>query len=333
MFMHTIDLGKYDYRTDLIDEKTSNSTSVKENLNNGISIDRREVFNNGCKNNYITINFLDITDKNNYLEVENVFVCELKKIIGDVLSKKILVVGLGNSKSTPDALGPLVIDNVLVTSHLFKLGEVEKGYSNVCSFKPNVTGVTGIETSNLVNNLVKFLNVDLVIVIDALAARSISRINKTIQITDSGITPGSGVGNYRDEISKKKLGVPVIAIGVPTIVDAATIVSDTFFYMIKQFSYKVNNFNNAKLKLINEDKQDYSQETCFLSDTLKEKLLGIIGTLSEEELNKLFQEVLIPIDCNMLVTPKEVDFIIEKLSMLIGNGINKTLHEAFNPTN
>ena len=111
------------------------------------------------------------------------------------------------------------------------------------------------------------------------------------------------------------------------------IVADTFNYMLKQFSYKIANINNQKMKLISEDKQDYSDQDINLSDSDKERILGLVGTLSKEELNKLFYEVLTPIDFNMMVTPKEIDFIIERLSMLIGNGINKSLHETFNPTN
>ena len=289
-----------------------------------------------CMSGEFAYENLDTVEKlyyDSYKKVEEVFVRELKEILGDIHDKKILVIGLGNSKSTPDALGPNSIDNVLVTRHLFELGEVEGGYTNVCSFKPSVLGVTGIETGDLILNMVSFLDVDLLIVVDALAAKSIERVNKTIQISDQGISPGSGVGNHRKELSKNTLGIPVIAIGIPTIVEATVIVADTFNYMLKQFSYKIANINNPKMKLISEDKQDYSDQDINLSDSDKERILGLVGTLSKEELNKLFYEVLTPIDFNMMVTPKEIDFIIERLSMLIGNGINKSLHETFNPTN
>ena len=311
--MHTIDLEKFKCRTDLVIEKKIGKSDYTYSVGKTISVDRRR--------------------DDNYKKVEEVFVRELKEILGDIHDKKILVIGLGNSKSTPDALGPNSIDNVLVTRHLFELGEVEGGYTNVCSFKPSVLGVTGIETGDLILNMVSFLDVDLLIVVDALAAKSIERVNKTIQISDQGISPGSGVGNHRKELSKNTLGIPVIAIGIPTIVEATVIVADTFDYMLKQFSYKIANINNPKMKLISEDKQDYSNQDINLSDSDKERILGLVGTLSKEELNKLFYEVLTPIDFNMMVTPKEIDFIIERLSMLIGNGINKSLHETFNPTN
>lgn len=328
--MHSIDLSKYDYRTDLIIEKNTNKTNHKYYEENNIIIDT--IIDKD--NTYITISYEDITDKDNYYYVENIFIKELKSIIKNYLTNntKILIVGLGNSKSTPDSLGPEVINNILVTRHLFALGEVEQGYRNVCSLKPQVTGVTGIETSDMIESIITKLSIDLVIVIDALAASSISRVNKTIQITDAGIAPGSGVGNNRKELSYKTLGIPVIAIGIPTIVDAATIVSDTMKYLLKQLSYKIKNINNVKDKLKNINNIDYSKQDIIFNEEGKEKVLGMIGTLNDDELKDLFSEVLTPLNYNLMVTPKEVDFIMEKLGTLIGNGINKCLHESYNPT-
>lgn len=328
--MHSIDLSKYDYRTDLIIEKNTNKTNHKYYEENNIIIDT--IIDKD--NTYITISYEDITDKDNYYYVENIFIKELKSIIKNYLTNntKILIIGLGNSKSTPDSLGPEVINNILVTRHLFALGEVEQGYRNVCSLKPQVTGVTGIETSDMIESIITKLSIDLVIVIDALAASSISRVNKTIQITDAGIAPGSGVGNNRKELSYKTLGIPVIAIGIPTIVDAATIVSDTMKYLLKQLSYKIKNINNVKDKLKNINNIDYSKQDIIFNEEGKEKVLGMIGTLNDDELKDLFSEVLTPLNYNLMVTPKEVDFIMEKLGTLIGNGINKCLHESYNPT-
>ena len=328
--MHSINLGKYDYRTDLIIEKKTNTTNHKYYEENNILIDT--IIDKD--NTYITISYEDITDKDNYYYVENIFIKELKSIIKNYLTNntKILIIGLGNSKSTPDSLGPEVINNILVTRHLFALGEVEQGYRNVCSLKPQVTGVTGIETSDMIESIINKLSIDLVIVIDALAASSISRVNKTIQITDAGIAPGSGVGNNRKELSYKTLGIPVIAIGIPTIVDAATIVSDTMKYLLKQLSYKVKNINNVKDKLKNINNIDYSKQDIIFNEEDKEKVLGMIGTLNDDELKDLFSEVLTPLNYNLMVTPKEVDFIMEKLGTLIGNGINKCLHDSYNPT-
>ena len=328
--MHSIDLGKYDYRTDLIIERLDVLENVEHYEENNILVDT--IIDKD--NTYITISFDDVTDKDNFRNVEKVFVNELKKVLSGYLSsvKSIMVVGLGNSRSTPDSLGPVVINNILVTRHLFELGEVEDGYLNVCSLKPQVTGVTGIETIDMIEGVVSKLKVDLIIVVDALASSSLERVNRTIQITDGGIEPGSGVGNNRGEISFKKLGVPVIAIGVPTIVDAATIVSDTMKYLLKQLSYKVENINNLKNKLINENMYDYSNQEVIFDKESKEAILGILGSLGDEELKQLFLEVLTPVNYNLMVTPKEVDYVIEKIGLLIGNGINKSLHKSFDST-
>ena len=185
----------------------------------------------------------------------------------------------------------------------------------------------------MITNLVKIVEPDFIIIIDALASSSIDRLNKTIQITSSGITPGSGVGNNREEISSDTMKVPVIAIGIPTVVDATTIVNDTFNYLVKQISYKIDNINNKKLKLVPERNQNYKDHNKNLSKEEKEKLLGMLGTLTESEFKNLIYEVLIPINENLIVTPKEVDFLIEILSLLLSSGINKTLHKQFNPTN
>ena len=246
-------------------------------------------------------------------------------------SSSCLVIGLGNEDSTPDSLGPLVVNDILVTKYLFNLGEVEEGYRNVSSFIPGVTGTTGIETKKVIDALIKATNPDFIIVIDALASSSMSRVNKTIQLTDTGIHPGSGVGNNREELSEESLKIPVIAIGVPTIVDAVTIVSDTFKYILKHFSYKIENIDNNKLKLVPNPNYLNHQEK--LSKEEKESLLGMVGTLSEEETKQLLVEVLSPIDYNLMVTPKEVDFVMKKLSNVISKSINKSLHDKYNSTN
>lgn len=333
--MHTIDLSKFSLRTDLIIENKDQSgyqTTSKEidNIKIETTISSDQV------SRYSTISFSDISDKDNHKKVEKVFINELKTYLKDIDLKEedtVLIVGLGNSSSTPDSLGPEAIKQILVTRYLFALGEVEEGYQNVATLTPEVTATTGIETSELITSLSKDINASLIIVIDALAASSLERVNKTIQITNTGIHPGSGVGNNRKEISFKTLNIPVIAIGVPTVVDAATIVSDTFKYMEKQFSYKLNNLDKAYLKLVPNSKQDYSQEESTLSEENKKEILGEVGTLTPEEFKQLVYEVLSPINYNLMVTPTEIDFLINKLSLLIGNGINKSLHKHFNPTN
>ena len=189
-------------------------------------------------------------------------------------------------------------------------------------------GETGIETSDLIKSIIDTVKPNFVIVIDALASSSLERINKTVQISTSGINPGSGVGNKRKEISEDTLGIPVIAVGVPTVVDAASIVSDTIGYMYKHFAYQKENINNPKNKLmvnvnyLNKDSQINNQD--------KENLFGIVGTLTEKQTKSLITEVLNPTGYNFMVTPKEEDFVIEKISDLISESLNHSLHNIEN---
>ena len=343
--MHTIDLKNKGYRTDLVideitrEKDTKLSSKILEKTKNvtveEVIIDEKTNCNKK-KGIYETISFTDITDKNNFKEVEELAIKTLKNMLNKLnisSNAKILVVGLGNASSTPDALGPKTLDHVLVTRHLFLLGDVEEGYRNVASFKPSVTGVTGIETKDLIEGIKEKIKPDILIVIDALASSSIERLNKTIQITSAGISPGSGVGNNRLEISQDTLHIPVIAIGVPTVVDGATIVENTLQLLLKKISYGLENKENEKLKLVPITNQNYLNHTKELSKEQKEDLLGMVGLLDEQELKSLILEVLLPVNYNMMVTPKEIDYLIEKLSLLLGNMINKSLHEPVNPTN
>ena len=343
---HEIDMKKYKIRTDMIVEsfdKTKNITGINHTVfqkENNITVEKTiidDIGEKACgkkKGIYQTISFDDITDKDNQKSIEEVLISVLKEFLEEKKinkSSSCLVIGLGNKDSTPDSLGPLVVNDILVTKYLFNLGEVEEGYRDVSSFIPGVTGTTGIETKKVIDALIKATNPDFIIVIDALASSSMSRVNKTIQLTDTGIHPGSGVGNNREELSEESLKIPVIAIGVPTIVDAVTIVSDTFKYILKHFSYKIENIDNNKLKLVPNPNYLNHQEK--LSKEEKESLLGMVGTLSEEETKQLLVEVLSPIDYNLMVTPKEVDFVMKKLSNVISKSINKSLHDKYNSTN
>lgn len=335
---HNIDLSKYKTRTDLAIEAIDNDKDgITSNIYEENNVKITEVFIddqaskriNKKKGNYITIEFNDITDYDNSKIVEKIFSKQLENLLRKMninSNQTCLVVGLGNSKSTPDSLGPLTINNILVTNHLFMLGEVEKGFRSVSAIIPGVLGQTGLETSELVESIVKKFKPDFLIVIDALASQSIERVNKTIQMTDTGIHPGSGVGNSRKEISKDTLKVPCIAIGVPTVVDAITIVSDTINYMHKHYSYSKANKDNPLNKLMTS-LPNYLNKKITINPKDKEVLLGIVGTLDDTEVKQLLFEVLTPIGFNLMVTPKEVDFLIEKLSLLISNGINKALHK------
>jgi spore protease len=340
-----IDLNKYNLRTDLVVEKIDENDKnhdgiiINKKTRNKLKITTIDVLENGVdkigkkQGRYITIEYEDVTDNSNY---KNVLI-NLKKELSDLFKylnineeDSCLIVGLGNDRSTPDSLGPLTINDIIVTRHIKEVvGTLEKGYREVSAFNPGVMGTTGIETSNIIKELINIVNPKFVIVIDALAASSINRLNKTIQITDTGIHPGSGVGNARKEISKEVLNIPVIAIGIPTVVDAVTIVSDTINYLYQLFSYKKDNINNPINKMISYQSINYINElnkNSKLNLKEKEALFGMIGNLSDVEIKNLINEVLCPIGYNLMVTPKEVDFIIHKLSKILSEGINHTIH-------
>ena len=210
----------------------------------------------------------------------------------------ILVVGLGNRNITPDALGPCVADHLNVTRHIIReYGKYAMGVEHaklVSAIVPGVMGQTGMETTEIVRGIVRETRPDLVIAVDALAARNSRRLNRTIQIADTGIHPGSGVGNYRNGMTKESLGVPVIGIGVPTVVDAATIVNDTMFNLIAAMSQ--------------------SKAFDILGDSLKE--------LNDGEKYELIRELLSPNLNAMFVTPKDIDESVKRLSYTISEGIN-----------
>lgn len=339
---HEIDLSKYSIRTDLISDTIDTSKSIDgitlDNDNVGdIAITRVIVGEEGTgrvdrkAGKYVTIAFSDVTDKLNREDVTDVLTKELKnfmKYMKITKKMKCLVVGLGNAMSTPDAVGPKVIEHVIVTKHIFEIEGIKrnKDYRNVSAFAPGVFGTTGIETHSIIKGIIIETDPDFLVIVDALASSSIDRVNKTIQITDAGISPGSGVGNMRKELSIETLGKPVLAIGVPTVVDAVTIVSDTINFMFKKFGYSMKNIGKASEKLKPVTTVNYLEEDNHISEEDKKRLLGILGDLSEEEIKSLIFEVLTPVGYNLMVTPKEVDFVIDKLSDVISISINKALH-------
>ncbi|MFC6332477.1 GPR endopeptidase [Paenibacillus septentrionalis] len=221
---------------------------------------------------------------------------------------KILIVGLGNWNVTPDALGPIVVENVVVTRHFFELmpNDVAPGYRPVSAVSPGVLGTTGIESSEIVKGIVDQSKPDLVIAIDALASKSIERVNTTIQIADTGIHPGSGIGNKRKGITQEALGVPVIAIGVPTVLYASTIVNNTIDLMRNHLA----NHNGDN-----------------------DKIFGLLNQMSEDERLTFVKEVLEPVGHNLLVTPKDIDEFIEDIGNIIASGLNAALHEAIDSSN
>lgn len=333
---HTIDTYSMNIRTDLAidhikeDEKSEINTKIINNVKvTNVIIDDNNKDKFMKKNGkYITIEFDDITDYNNSKNVEEVLINELQDLfkcynIND--NNTCLVIGLGNENSTPDCLGPLTLDDVIVTNHFFELGiNVEEGFRSVALIKPSTMGQTGIETSDIITSIVEKINPDFVIVIDSLKASSVSRINKTIQLTDAGINPGSGIGNNRKEISKDILHIPVFAIGVPTVVDTITIVNDSINCITNYYSYMKKNINNPseKLKIVRTNIDDNN-----VDDNDKKDLFGLIGSLSNDDLKRFISEVLNPLGYNMIVTSKDIDFVIKKMAILLSSGINNSLHK------
>lgn len=292
---------------------------------------------------YITI-YADGVKKQDTLKQEQAAKILAKELEELLIKNKItsdstgLIVGLGNWNVTPDALGPMTAEQILVTSHLFQIEHetVSKGYRSVASVTPGVMGVTGIETSDIIHGIVEKFSPDFVIAVDALASRSIERVNETIQLSDAGIHPGSGVGNKRKELSKETLGIPVVAIGVPTVVDAVTITSDTIDFLLKHFGREWNEKDQPSKSLTPARMTFGSKE--FNEDDLpneekRQAFLGMLGNLSEEEKRTLIAEVLTPIGHNLMVTPKEVDGFMIDMANVIAKGINAALHESVDVDN
>ncbi|MDY2888521.1 MAG: GPR endopeptidase [Candidatus Caccosoma sp.] len=180
------------------------------------------------KGKYISLSFDNLYDDKIRKDISEALISSLKELYKLKNNDKVLIVGLGNSKIIADSLGPLVADKIIVTNHLFKLfpKSVDNNLKKVCVFTPKVMGQTGLESSDLIQSITNLFKPNLVILIDALASSSIKRINKVIQLSNTGIAPGSGVGNYRKEISEKTLNTKVVAIGVATVVHANQIIKE-----------------------------------------------------------------------------------------------------------
>jgi spore protease len=365
----SIDLSMYSVRTDLAvearemaiaervktvrdetDQSKLEGVIIKEKEENDIKISLVEVTAEGEKaigkkqGQYLTIEVQGIRQKDSELQqkVEGVFAGEFSRFLkqkGLGEDASCLIVGLGNWNVTPDALGPMVCENLLVTRHLFELQpeHVEEGYRPVSALAPGVMGLTGIETSDIIFGVVEKTKPDFVIAIDALASRSIERVNSTIQISDTGIHPGSGVGNKRKELSQETLGIPVIAIGVPTVVDAVSITSDAIDFILKHFGKELREGDRPSRSLVPAGmtfgKKKKLTEEDLPEEQHRQTFLGMIGTLEEEEKRKLIYEVLAPLGHNLMVTPKEVDVFIDDMANLIAGGLNSALHSKVNQDN
>ena len=240
---------------------------------------------------YVTIEAPDIKYSTEvYEKACKLLAKEIKNMTDISADTKTLVVGLGNKNITPDALGPDVVSKLMVTNHMREHMKDFFGdnLTSVCAIAPGVLGTTGMETAQIIKGVCQQIHPDLIICVDALASRSLDRISTTIQLSDTGINPGAGVDNNREGLNEKTLGVKVIAIGVPTVVDAHTIVSDSIDIA----------FNDIQEEIP-----------------------------ADWEKNRLIKEALTKNIKKLMVTPKDIDSVIEKTSKTVANGINLALHK------
>ena len=226
---------------------------------------------------------------------------ELTALVDKHVNKEdeVLVVGLGNLYSTPDSLGSKVVQNIEITRHIKKYlpQYIDENARGISAISPGVLGTTGMETQEILQGIVQNTKPKLIVVIDSLASKSIERISSTIQIADTGIIPGAGVDNARKELTENTLGVPVIAIGIPTVVETAVLVNDSLDLFISKLQKEAKS-------------NDY------------------LNKLKEQDNYEEIKQALIPQDYNLIVTPKEIDFLVEKLSDTIAKAINESLHQV-----
>jgi spore protease len=252
---------------------------------------------------YITLEMVDI--RNRDPEYGEMVSRQLGKEINNLvkLGRKdsILVLGLGNWNITPDSLGPKTIGKLFVTRHIMEYmpEQVDDRLRSVSAVAPGVLGITGIETGEIVRGVVEKIKPDLVIAIDALASQKASRIGSSIQIANTGINPGSGIGNKRTGLNKHTLGVEIVAIGVPTVVYARTIGKDSLDLLV-----------------------DVLRENAGAGS----EFLKILEQMDEEKVDILLDRILSQSFGDLVVTPKEVDTLIEFTSGIIADGLNMSLH-------
>lgn len=243
---------------------------------------------------YITIEAPELNNSSEdyHKSVSDYISKSLKRLTGNLYKDDILVVGLGNREVTPDALGPQVVDNLFVTRHLIReFGREFKEQNHlgsVSAISPGVMAQTGMETLEIIKGVIEETNPKLIIVIDALASRSVGRLNTTVQITDTGISPGSGVGNNRKALNEENLGVKVIAIGVPTVVDAATIVADTLTkYM------ETTGFDEKEIFQFISEVNDNQMNNMFVTPKNIDEMVKRISYTLSEALNSGFSTPMI----------------------------------------
>lgn len=254
--------------------------------------------------NYITIDSPVIKENNPqaHHQVGEIVARQLMNLLNLPEGATILVVGLGNWNATPDALGPKVVSMTMVTRHIFNYApqELKPGMRPVSALAPGVLGLTGIETAEIIRGVVEKIKPDLVIAIDSLGARNVARIGTTIQIADTGVSPGSGVGNQRKALNRETLGIPVVAIGVPTVCHAAVIAQDA----VEMFMEQLRN---------------------------NQTVYNVVNTMNPNISRQVIEKILEPFGGHLMVTPKEIDDMIQRTAKIIAGGITRALHPNLSP--
>ena len=304
--VHEVDKLNNCFRSDLADELIEKTNKGEYEIENrkykDISISKISILKEDNSLNkkigtYVSIAFNNLEEKESRNDIKDVLVESLKNMLTSMKLKsedKILVVGLGNEDFSADALGPMASKEVIVTSHLFTIEDfdIKDGTRQVSLISPGVMGQTGLETADIVKSVCDFYKPKVVIFIDALATRSMNRINKVIQITDTGIAPGSGIGNNRKALDKEYLGCECICIGVATVVGISSIVYETISLIEKM----------------------YGDLPAVYSPLKEENRYHIISSLLEDH------------NMEMIVTPKQIDEDIKNIAYIIGNSINEAVH-------
>lgn len=313
----------YEKRSDLAAEiikmkKTDEKDGIKteEFTSNGILINKITVKTNEAAEKigkpcgtYITVDLSGVfSSDETHTKAVDAIAEQLKELIGEELSDSAMIVGLGNSALTSDAIGPQTVSGLIVTRHLKEhLPEV---YSSMplretSAFLPGVLGHTGIESAETVKAIAEKVKPKILIIIDALASRRTDRLCSTVQISNTGINPGSGVENNRKEISEKTVGIPVIAIGIPTVVDATTLALDIF----DEISKKLKEEKRGDVKKAAEIFEDFDK----LSNEAEQIIRKLLSTSNSDI-------------CDMMVTPKDIDSTVNRSAKLLSLALNKALH-------
>lgn len=260
------------------------------------------------KGHYITIEApaMKENDPDAHKCIIEILANEIKQLLPKKEKPHVMVVGLGNRLATPDRLGPDVSSKVLVTRHIHQQvpEAIDESVGELSSLTPGVMGLTGIETSEIIKGVVSQVKPDCIIAIDALAARHIKRINATIQVTNTGISPGAGVGNKRKQLNEETVGCPVIAIGVPTVIDTATLVNDTMNQLVDG----------------------------MLQNAPNDTFYNMLKEVSKQEKYEMFRDILAPQMGNLFVTAKDIDEIMDYLGRIIFNSINIAIHPGIHST-